>query len=234
MRPASWIPVIGISLVAIHSLASAQELPTIGFVSPAQGEVVTGPDVTVQVEVFDFALVPPSGTGDTPGQGHILYFLDFEPPFIPGQPAIPDDPNVAYAATHETSYTFQDVRPGSHDVFALLVLDSHAPAFPPAIDKVSFALVAPGETPEPQPTPVVTETARSIDVQPDTPLPTPEPSSSPSPAVLPVQMPPTGSASNGFVGLSGWLLVALVVGGAGLGGLAAVTLGRALMNRRTR
>ena len=211
---AVWATLFPAALVfatlASASLGYGQEIPSLGITSPAPNSAITGPDVTVEVAVTDFTLVPPSGTDDTPGQGHLIYYLDFEPPFIPGQPAIPDDPDVVYAATHETSYTFQDVPPGLHDVVVLLVLDNHAPVFPPAIDKVSFTVVAPEETQKPQPTPVVTETARSIDVQPE-PHGS-DPSLSPSPAVLPVQVPPTGIAPAGSGGFDTWLLAGAVIG----------------------
>jgi hypothetical protein len=221
-------------MLASSFTAAGGELPTIGILSPSQGASLTGPDVTVEVAVTDFVLVPPMGTGDTPGEGHVIYFLDFEPPFVPGQPAIPDDPNVVYAATHETSYTFQDVSPGSHEIIVLLVLDNHAPALPPAIDKVSFTVVEPAQTPEEQPTPVVTETARTIDVQPDTPVPTPEPSSSPSPAVLPMQVPPTGTNPDGSGGPNVWMLVTAVAGALALVGSAGLGVRYALGNGRKR
>lgn len=206
--------------LAAVGLVSGQELPSIGVISPAPDSNVIGADVTVEVVVTDFTLVPPTGTDANPGEGHIIYFLDFEPPFIPGQSAIPDDPNVVYAATHETSHTFQDVQPGSHEVFVLLVLDNHCPVFPPAADKVSFtstATPAPGSsptptaTPQPQPSPAATETARSINIE---ETPPPVPSSSPTPAILPVQIPSAGSPPNGSADiLTGWFILAAVVGG---------------------
>lgn len=207
------------TLSATVTFALAQELPSIGIVSPSPDSTVIGPEITVEAEVTEFTLVPPTGTDANPGEGHIIYFLDFEPPFIPGQSAIPDDPNVVYAATHETSHTFQDVQPGSHEVFVLLVLDNHCPVFPPTADKVSFTVLEPEQTSEPQPSPTstqpqpspaATETGRSINIE---EIPTPVPSPSPTPAVLPVQIPPAGAPLKGSADiLTGWLLAAVVGG----------------------
>jgi hypothetical protein len=222
------------SLLSLASVkfAFAQEPPLIDIISPTQGAIVVGPNVTVEVLVTDFSLVPPTGTDANPGEGHIIYFLDCEPPFVPGQPAIPDGSEVVYAATDESGYTFSNVAPGPHDVVVLLVLDNHIPAFPPAIDTVSFTVVAPTATPEPrpsptptgtgtataptatpeqQPSPAITETARSRTVEEETPTPTRSPS--PTLAVLPAQVPAAGSTPGGAgPDIVPWLFASLAVG----------------------
>src|SRR3990172_6714149 len=126
---------------------ASQELPDIRIASPEEGEQVTGPDVEVRVEASGFVLVPPSGTGTTPGQGHVIYYLDFEPVFVPGQSAIPTDPTVDYAATNLVSHTFESVAPGPHEVVVMLVRDDDTPAIPPAINSVRFTVIPSQETP---------------------------------------------------------------------------------------
>jgi hypothetical protein len=133
-------------------------------VSPEEGEQVSGPDVEVRVVAGGFVLVPPSGTGTTPGQGHVIYYLDFEPAFVPGQSAIPTDPTVDYAATDVVAHTFVNVAPGQHEVFVLLVHDDHTPVIPPANYSVGFTVIAPQETLVPQPTPASIEIARTISI----------------------------------------------------------------------
>jgi len=222
---------------AVVSLASAQELPSIGIVSPAPGAIVVGPDVTVEVEVSDFTLVPPTGTDENPGEGHIIYYLDMEPVFIPGEPPIPRDPEAIYAVSDQLTHTFEDVARGPHDVVVLLVHDNDVPVFPPAIDKVSFTVAAPSETPSAEPTPGPTEEARSVSIEEATPTPTPTrppPTRppTPTPAVLAANLPNGGDApadesgatpeSGG--GPSAWLFIAAAVGIAALAGGGAAAL----------
>jgi len=222
-----------VSLAGV-SLTSAQEPPAIGIISPAKGDSVVGPDVTVEVEVTDFTLVPPTGTDANPGEGHIIYYLDVEPVFVPGQPAIPTDPDAIYAASEQLTHTFENVAPGPHDVWVLLVLDNHVPVLPPAIDTVGFTVISPSETPQPEPSPSVTELARSVSVLTEeaTPVPTPTSSPTPTPAVLPAEMPPGGATPSEFDGgPTVWLFVAAAVGVITVigGGAAAVGMHR---NRR--
>lgn len=222
------------TLTATVTFAWAQEPPGIAIVSPTPDSMVIGPDITVEVVVTDFTLVPPTSTDANPGEGHIIYYLDVEPVFIPGQPAIPADPEAIFAASEQTSHTFEDVDPGPHGVFVLLVLDNHVPVFPPpAIDQVSFTVLAPAETPEPQPPLAVTETARTINIEEEAPILTPAPSltstPSPTPAVLaaPAQIPTAGDTpQESGSGLGLWLLIAIGVG------VAAATGGVAVMVRR--
>lgn len=210
---------LGLVSLAIAGLAFAQEPPVIDIISPAQGGSVVGPDVTVEVELFDFTLVPPTGTEENPGEGHIIYYLDVEPVFVPGQPAIPTDPDAIYAASDQLSHTFEDVAPGNHNVWVLLVLDNHTPVIPPAIDQVSFTVTTPSETPTPEPSPSATEEARSVLVEEATPAPTPTSPPTPTPAVLPAEMPngggtpgePEAVAESGG-GPSAWPFVAAAVG----------------------
>ena len=234
MRSALALPVL--MSFAVVSLASAQEPPGIGIVSPALGAIVVGADVTVEVEVTDFTLVPPTGTDANPGEGHIIYYLDMEPVFIPGEPAIPTDPEAIYAASDQLTHTFEDVAPGPHDVTVLLVHDNDVPVFPPAIDKVSFTVTTPSETPSAEPTPGPTEEARSVHIEEVAPTPTPTRPPTPTPAVLAANLPNGGDAPAGESeaaaesggGPSAWLFVATAAGIAALagGGVAALAMRR--------
>ena len=146
----------------VAGITTTQELPAVAITSPGEGDQVAGPDVEVRVAVSDFVLVPPSGTGATPGQGHVIYYLDFEPAFVPGQSAILTDPTVDYAATDLVTHTFENVAPGPHGVVVMLVQDDHTPVVPPAINAVGFTVISPQETPSPQPSPASLEIARTI------------------------------------------------------------------------
>jgi hypothetical protein len=213
--------------LATVSLTSAQELPIIDIISPAQGATVVGPDVTVEVLVTDFTLVPPTGTDANPGkEGHIIYYLDVEPVFMPGQPAIPSDPDAIYAASEQLTNTFENVAPGSHDVWVLLVLDDHTPVIPPAIEKVGFTVTASSGRPTTQPSPSATERARSVLVEQATPVPTPTSPPTPTPVVSPAQVPNAGGTlpAESGAGPSVWPFLAAAVGVIAVvgGGVAAV------------
>lgn len=173
----------------LAGMTVVQELPTIRIGSPEEREQVSGPDVEVRVEVSDFVLVPPSGTGTTPWEGHVIYYLDFEPAFVPGQSAIPADPNVDYAATDLVTHTFVNVAPGPHEVFVLLVHDDHTPVIPPAMNSVRFTVIPSQETPTPQPSPAATEVARTVSIG-EAVVQTPRA------AVLPAVMPAVGGSGD--------------------------------------
>jgi len=177
----------------VAGITTLQELPAVGIMSPGEGDQVAGPDVEVSVEVSDFVLVPPSGTGATPGQGHVIYYLDFEPVFVPGQSAIPTDPTVDYTATALVAHRFESVAPGPHEVVVMLVLDDHTPVIPPAISSVRFTVIPSQETPAPQPSPAATEIARTVSIG-DAVVETPRA------AVLPAAMPAVGASNNADIG----------------------------------
>jgi hypothetical protein len=192
----------------VAGITTLQELPAVGIISPGEGDQVAGPDVEVRVEVSGFVLVPPSGTGTTPGQGHMIYYLDFEPAFIPGQSAIPTDPTVDYAATDVVIHTFENVVPGPHEVVVMLVHDDDTPVIPPAIRYVRFTVIPPQVTPAPQPSPAATEFARTVSIG-EAVVETPRA------AVLPAVMPAVGASNNTDLGTDVakivWPLVAGVV-----------------------
>jgi len=173
----------------VAGITTTQELPAVAITSPGEGDQVAGPDVEVRVAVSDFVLVPPSGTGATPGQGHVIYYLDFEPAFVPGQSAIPTDPTVDYAATDLVTHTFENVAPGPHGVVVMLVQDDHTPVVPPAINSVRFTVIPFQETPAPRPSPASIEIARTISIDQAV-------VQTPRAAVLPVVMPAVGGSGD--------------------------------------
>jgi len=179
----------------VAGITTTQELPAVAIRSPGEGDQVAGSDVEVRVAVSDFVLVPPSGTGATPGQGHVIYYLDFEPAFVPGQSAIPTDPTVDYAATDLVTHTFEGVAPGPHKVVVMLVQDDHTPVVPPAINAVGFTVISPQETPSPQPSPAAIEIARTISRD-EAAVTEPTPPA----AVLAAELPAVGASNNADLG----------------------------------
>ena len=135
------------SVIALR-LGTAPATPQITITSPANNSSVAAGNVTVSVQVSNFNLVDKLSQTNVPGEGHIHYFKDVDPPTTPGQPAV-TAPGT-YAATAATSYTWQDVAPGSHSFSVELVNNNHTPLVPPVVATVTVTVT--GGVPTPTPT----------------------------------------------------------------------------------
>ena len=175
---------VGVLSLAIGwsaATVSAQE-PAIAITAPAEGEVLPGPDLTVQVTVSGFDIRPPLQEGREPGAGHIEYFLDVALAFDEPTPLGDDD--IIHSG--RLSETFESVAPGEHTVSVCLAYDDHTCIGPSLADSARVTIGQPSPTTEPTLTP---EPAPSP--TPEAPPPTPEPPSpTPSPATpVPTQEP---------------------------------------------
>jgi hypothetical protein len=142
--------------------AGAQEQPSIAITAPAEGEVLPGPEVTVQVTVSGFDLRPPLQEIREPNAGHIEYFLDVPPTF--DQPTPLGDDSIIHSGRF--SETFASVPPGEHIVSVCLAYDDHTCIDPSLTDS------APVTVGQSSPTPELTLTPEAT---PEPPPPTPEP-----------------------------------------------------------
>ncbi len=111
---------------------------SITITEPQEGATVTGPSVTISVDVTNFELVEMLGEDTVEGQGHIHYFMDVMPPTTPGEPAI-TEPGT-YAATANMSYTWSNVTEGQHTFYALLANNDHTAVQPPVWDSVNVTV----------------------------------------------------------------------------------------------
>jgi plastocyanin len=119
--------------------------PQITITQPTSGQTLPAGNITVKVQVSNFQLVDKLGQTSVQGQGHIHYFMDYPPPTTPNEPAIPPSGmNVSWAATANTSYTFQNVSAGSHTVYVELVNNNHTPLVPPVTSSVAFTVTSSG------------------------------------------------------------------------------------------
>jgi hypothetical protein len=128
------------SLIAFRLNAKT---PIINIRSPMDGASLAAGDMPVSVEVFNFNVVDKLGQPNVPGDGHVHYYLDAEPPTTKGQPAI-TAPGT-YVAMGETSYTWTNVAPGTHTLAVQLVNNDHTPLTPPVVDKVTIIVTPPGQ-----------------------------------------------------------------------------------------
>jgi len=132
-----------VSLVAVAGLMACTPTPipqpTVTINSPPDGAELSADDVTVSISISDFNIVQKLGASPVSGEGHIHYYRDAEPPTTPGQPAVTEQ--GTYAATTETSHTWENMEPGTHTFSVQLVNNNHTPLEPPIIDKVIITVI---------------------------------------------------------------------------------------------
>ena len=92
-------------------------------------------NVSVVVQVSGFALVDKIGQANVPGEGHIIYYLNVQPPTTPGEPAV-TAPGT-YAASAAMSYVWTDMAEGVYTFSVELVNNDNTPLVPPVVSSVT-------------------------------------------------------------------------------------------------
>ncbi|WP_164913766.1 outer membrane protein assembly factor BamB family protein [Methanoculleus taiwanensis] len=123
-------------------------VPNVTITMPENGSTVSAGNVTVDVNITNFSLVDNLGGAPVAGEGHIHYYLDVAPPTEQGKPAVPE--NGSYAVSTNTSYTWENVTPGMHNLSVQLVNNDHTPLDPPVTAMVN--VTAEGEAGNATPT----------------------------------------------------------------------------------
>jgi len=88
------------------------------------------------VRVSNFNLVDKIGQANIPGEGHIIYYADVQPPTTPGQPAL-TAPGT-YEVSANTSYLWTNLFTGVHTLGVQLVNNDNTPLSPPVIAQVTM------------------------------------------------------------------------------------------------
>lgn len=114
--------------------------PSIKILEPTDESEVPAGNVTVVVEVNDFELVNKLGQSNVEGEGHIHYYLDAAVPTASGKLAI-TAPGT-YMQTANTSFTWQNVSAGMHNVSAQLVNNDHTPLEPLVLSQNTIKVVS--------------------------------------------------------------------------------------------
>jgi hypothetical protein len=167
------VAVLSLAMAWSAATAGAQEQPSIVITAPVEGEVLPGPDLTVQVVVSGFEIRAPLQETREPNAGHIEYLLDTPPTF--DQPMPLGEDNVIPSGRF--SETFANVPLGEHTVSVCLAYDDHTCIDPSLTDSALVTVGQPSPTPELTPEPTLTP-----EVTPGPPPPTPE---LPSPTLEP-------------------------------------------------
>ncbi|MDD1750237.1 MAG: PQQ-binding-like beta-propeller repeat protein [Methanothrix sp.] len=119
---------------------TADTNPRITITQPTNGAITRAGSITVNVSVSNLNLVDKLGQVNVPGEGHIHYFLDVTPPTTPGQPAV-TGPGT-YAATADTTYTWQNVPVGLHTLSVELVNNDHTPLSPAVVTQIQVYAIS--------------------------------------------------------------------------------------------
>ncbi|WP_214040987.1 cupredoxin domain-containing protein [Methanoculleus sp.] len=106
--------------------------------SPEANASVTSGNVTVSVNVTNFTLVEPTGQANVAGEGHLHYYLDAPVPTNESEPAIPETGD--YVVSANTSYTWENVTAGEHNLSVQLVNNDHTPVIPLAFETVNVTV----------------------------------------------------------------------------------------------
>jgi hypothetical protein len=141
------VTVFGLLLPFVFaSTALAQQAPQVVITAPANGATVSGPDVTITIQVTGTTLVPAANATKLDDL-HVHYVLDADPtPYLSGTTAIPaGNPNIVHSAA--LSNTFTGVGPGAHRVTVILGKSDHTAVQPPVAPAVSFTVGAAGAAP---------------------------------------------------------------------------------------
>ncbi len=105
------------------------------IVEPVEGASVTAGNVTVSVNVTNFTLIEPTGQPNAAGEGHLHYYLDAPVPTNASAPAIPETGD--YVVSANTSYTWENVTAGEHNLSVQLVNNDHTPLIPLMFETVN-------------------------------------------------------------------------------------------------
>ena len=159
------------------------------IVEPLDGATLPAGNVTVEVNLTDFALVEPTGQENAPGEGHLHYYLDAVVPTNESEPAVPEF--GGYVISTNLSHTWENVTEGEHNLSVQVVNNDHTPLIPLAFETVNVTVGGENVTPTPTvnvtPTPTVNVTPTpTVNVTPTPTVnvtPTPTMNVTPTPTV---------------------------------------------------
>ncbi len=123
-----WLALIASLVFGLGATVKAAGNPTLAISSPAANEETIGNSVSVKLMVGNFSLTDyKTHSRAVSGQGHVHLWLD----------QTNQNPASAVKVSTDT-YTFENVKPGSHTLVAELVNNNHTSLTPPVTTKIEF------------------------------------------------------------------------------------------------
>ena len=113
--------------------------PSIQITSPGSGNKFGIGSVTVAVLVSNFNLVDKTGSPNATGEGHLVYYLDVDPPVAAGLPAL-TTPGT-YFSSAQVSYAWTNIGSGQHKFAVQLVNNDNTPLNPPVTASASLLVI---------------------------------------------------------------------------------------------
>ena len=95
------------------------------IVSPANGDSVKGPDVTVKMSAMGFKVDKANAMRED-GVGHFHLFLDTTVT-ADTVPIPPTSPRIVHIGTGDSTYTFKGVAAGAHQLIVVAAYGNHVP-----------------------------------------------------------------------------------------------------------
>ena len=133
-----------LTMVFISSCGVPTQKPVLVITAPQPG--VPAGNITISVDVNNFALLDQTAGPNTIGQGHILYYLDASVPTYYAHSAF--SKAGTYAIGFEKSFTWSNVSPGRHTFAAQLVNNDNTPLPAPVTATVILDVAGPQGQPE--------------------------------------------------------------------------------------
>jgi hypothetical protein len=122
------------ALVACRPEPVAPDDATILILDPPANARLAGGEVTIRTFVSNLTLSSAVGQPAVAGEGHILYYMDVNPPVIRGESAL-TAPETCVATTDKV-HVWKNVPPGDHVFWVQLVSNNNTPLEPPAAVRV--------------------------------------------------------------------------------------------------
>lgn len=108
--------------------------PAAVIVAPADGAMLTGPDVRIELAADNITLAP-AGTME-PNTGHLHLFLNHD--LTPEGEVIPTGEGIMHLGKAQTGHLFEGLQPGDYTLIAVLADGAHVRLAGAATDTVRF------------------------------------------------------------------------------------------------
>ena len=134
----SPLPVPIVDSITIN-VGAPEKGPELSITNPSDGASLTPGNILVMLEVKNFIISSEDmGVLNREGEGHLIYYLDEEPPVDQGIPAKTDTSIVST----ELKHLWKAVKEGQHVISVQLVNNDDTPLETPVIESVSIDVAA--------------------------------------------------------------------------------------------